>query len=385
MQYVYQQTLNFDKGIGVVFGSFAPLHKGHLDLIYKAKKEQAGGCLIVVCGSDNDKGWPKMTLKERYQMVRQYFQRDPLVAVYALDDTELGIECDSCDSSEWNWGSWLEALVSQVIAENKRDLVPHAEETMSFLKQHITFYTGEETYSRDIEKLGWKTSVLDRELNTLTGTQIRENPILHWDEMAWTYHRKFCHNILITGTASEGKTTLVEDIGRYFNIPYSYEWPKDYVEKFMVGDWELDARDFLTFLVGQYNHNRDMLECQHNSGVFISDTDSIVTKMYAKRYALDPAMALTMQEYESIIAPAADAFIKKSRWDKIFVLVPHGEFVDDHVRYLGHSSIEERIGLFHMMMEEIKNAGLSDKVEFLTGSYLDNFSRVKQYIEETLR
>lgn len=73
-----------------MLGSFSPLHKGHLDLIYRAKKECLGGALVVVCGYENDKGWPKMTLKERYQMVRQYFRDDPLVAVYALSDDEMG-------------------------------------------------------------------------------------------------------------------------------------------------------------------------------------------------------------------------------------------------------------------------------------------------------
>ena len=87
MNYVYQAPLMFSKGVGVVLGSFSPLHKGHLDLIYQAKKECMGGALVVVCGYNNDKGWPKMTLKERYQMVRQYFRDDPLVAVYALSLT----------------------------------------------------------------------------------------------------------------------------------------------------------------------------------------------------------------------------------------------------------------------------------------------------------
>ena len=40
--------------IGVVFGTFAPLHQGHLDLIYRAKKECSNGCIVVVCGFDGD-------------------------------------------------------------------------------------------------------------------------------------------------------------------------------------------------------------------------------------------------------------------------------------------------------------------------------------------
>ena len=35
---VYQKKLSGNR-VGVVFGSFSPLHQGHLDIIYQAKKE----------------------------------------------------------------------------------------------------------------------------------------------------------------------------------------------------------------------------------------------------------------------------------------------------------------------------------------------------------
>lgn len=38
MYQVYQKPLR-GKSVGVVFGTFAPLHQGHLDLIMRAKKE----------------------------------------------------------------------------------------------------------------------------------------------------------------------------------------------------------------------------------------------------------------------------------------------------------------------------------------------------------
>ena len=104
--------------------------------------------------------------------------------------------------------------------------------------------------------------------------------------------------------------------------------------------------------------------------------------MYAKYYAMDKDMALTMDEYQRIIEPVADAFIKKSHWDKIFMVLPKGQFVDDHTRYMGHSSMEARQELANILMEEMKKAGLSDKVEILDGGYQSNFNRVRDYIKE---
>ena len=46
MIHSYQKPLS-GKSVGVVFGSFAPLHQGHLDLIYRAKKENDGGALVI--------------------------------------------------------------------------------------------------------------------------------------------------------------------------------------------------------------------------------------------------------------------------------------------------------------------------------------------------
>ena len=40
MLHGYQKPLSGEK-VGVVFGSFAPLHQGHLDCIMRAKKENA--------------------------------------------------------------------------------------------------------------------------------------------------------------------------------------------------------------------------------------------------------------------------------------------------------------------------------------------------------
>ncbi len=103
MNYIYQNPLQFGKGVGVVLGSFSPLHKGYLDLIYRVKKECMGGALVVVCSYENDNGWPKMTMKERYQMVRQDFRDDLLVAVYALSDDEMGIAEYATRQNEWRW------------------------------------------------------------------------------------------------------------------------------------------------------------------------------------------------------------------------------------------------------------------------------------------
>ena len=101
MLHTYQKPLHGER-IGVVFGSFAPLHQGHMDLIMRAKKENDGGCIVIVCGYDGDKGEPLMSHNKRYRYVRELFADDDLVAVYAINDTE-----SMRPNYPNGWDSWM--------------------------------------------------------------------------------------------------------------------------------------------------------------------------------------------------------------------------------------------------------------------------------------
>lgn len=101
MLHAYQEKLK-GSNVGVVFGSFAPLHQGHLDLIMRAKKENDAGVIVIVCGFDGDKGEPIMPHSKRYRYVREFFADDDLVAVYGVNDTELGL-----DSYPNGWTGWM--------------------------------------------------------------------------------------------------------------------------------------------------------------------------------------------------------------------------------------------------------------------------------------
>lgn len=146
-----------------------------------------------------------------------------------------------------------------------------------------------------------------------------------------------------------------------------------------VSDWELDGCDYIAFLEGQYNLNRTLINSGANHGIFFADTDAIVTKMYAEYYAQDKTCDLTPEEYEKI-AILADELAKKSRWDKIFLIKPHGMFIDDHERYMAHSGMTEREELYTILCKHIKNVGDWDKVVELEGNYYENFIAVKNYV-----
>lgn len=379
MVFSYQKPLN-GKRVGVVFGSFAPLHQGHLDLIYRAKKENDGGAIVIVCGYDGDKGEPMMPHSRRYRYVREFFADDDLVAVYGINDTEIG-----APMYPNGWPKWLEEfekIWAQAVDDCRVVLTP--EGNLENAPPERVWYVGDKEYETDLMQRGETAILVDRIAdNPICATMIRQNPIKNWDKITFPFRRLFSHNILICGTASEGKSTLTADLGKYFNAPYSHEYARDYMKESCVADWELDGADFMAFLDGQYRLNRSLINSPGNHGIFFADSDSMVTRMYAEYYAKDSSCGLSEKEFEQV-ASMADAITAKCRWDKIFLLAPKGVFVDDHERYMAHSGMNERQELFDILVKNLKDSGNWDKVVVLNGSYYENFMTIVGYAREVM-
>lgn len=366
--HVYQNPL-IGSTVGVVFGSFAPLHQGHLDLIMRAKKENDAGCIVIVCGYDGDKGEPLMPHKKRYRYVREYFANDNLVAVYSINDTEIG-----ANTYPNGWAKWMEAF---------EEIYNKATATNTPNNPTCKWYVGDINYYYDLAGMNEEVVLVDRLAeNPICATMIRHNPVKHWNKIAFPFKRVFSHNILICGTASEGKTTLVEDLGKYFNAPYSHEYARTYMAESGVSEHELDCADYMAFLDGQYNLNKKLINSPANQGIFFADTDSMVTRMYAEHYANDETLDFTVEDFKKV-AVMADELTYKSRWDKIFLIAPKGVFVDDHVRLMKHAAMEERMKLYDILVANLKRCNLWNKVTVLDGgAYYQNFLTIKKYVED---
>ena len=369
--------------IGITFGGYCPMHQGHLDLIMKAKKEN-DICYVVVCGYDNEPRANEtgLTLNRRFSLVKQMFKDDEQIKVLIVNDTKLGIDESMSDS---NWDIWLNCVQNQIekVEEDMGDKwIGHFE---------YTWYVGEESYvdALNIRKYNDYTHkgivcvdnvvYVDRGINPISATMIRENPIKYWNKIAWAFRPYFSTNILITGTASEGKSTLTRDIGTYFGIPYSEEYGRTYMEFYGKSDTDLTINDFQEFLIEQRRDTKAKIESAGNCGVVISDTDNMVTLMYAQAYVEDPNIDLTEEDYKTLEALAWN--IKRGiQWDKIFLLPPKNKFVDDGCRYMEQSSMEERKKNFDRLVALLKKFGWWDKVEIINGDYLENFETVKNYI-----
>ena len=373
--------------VGITFGGYCPMHTGHLDLIMKAKKEN-DLCYVIVCGYDNEPRADEigLTLNRRYSLVKQMFKDDEQIKVFKVNDTELGIDESM---SESNWDTWLRCVENQVEALEEKI----ADEMIGFTE--YTWYVGEQSYVDSLKKRIYDRQkdntfgiidnivYVERSKNPISATMIRENPIKYWNKIAWPFRQYFSTNILITGTASEGKSTLTRDIATYFGLPYSEEYGRTYMEYYGKDDTDLTVTDFQQFLIEQRRDTQKKIESSGNSGIVISDTDNLVTLMYAKAYVDDPAIDLTEDDYKTLETLAWN--IKRGiQWDKIFLLPPKNIFVDDGCRYMKQSTMDERTKNYNILVKLLKDFGWWDKVEVINGNYFENFNAVKDYINSKI-
>jgi NadR type nicotinamide-nucleotide adenylyltransferase len=326
-----------------------------------------------VCGYDNEPRANEtgLTLNRRFTLVKQMFKDDEQIRVLQVNDTKLGIDESM---SETNWHIWLDYVRNITLSNGRSPL------------DVVTWYVGEEAYATSLNnyKDEWFRFIsnvvyVDRGIHPISATLVRENPIKYWNKIAWAFRPYFSTNILITGTASEGKSTLTRDIATYFGIPYSEEYGRTYMEFYGKSDTDLTINDFQEFLIEQRRDTKSKIESPGNSGIVISDTDNIVTLMYAQAYVEDNNIDLTKEDYKTLESLAWN--IKRGiQWDKIFLLPPKNKFVDDGCRYMEQSSMEERTKNYNRLVNLLKQFGWWDKVEIINGDYLENFETVKNYI-----
>lgn len=357
------------RDLGIYFGTFAPCHVGHFEQIVRAKRENEHA-LVIVSGYAGDRGDKAgMSLTNRVKAMRELLKDDTNVSVLTLDETNIPRYPDG-------WAPWL-ALLQEKIQSAAKD--------NHYNMNTVTFYVGEEEYVAPLEAHFTKAfsdsdveiTKVDRRITGISGTSIRENPILNWDFVTRPFRRFFVKNILIVGTASTGKTTLVRDLARRYSTSYSLEYSREYQSTRQVRDDELDIKDLHAIGIGQFELNRKHIHSPGTRKVFFADTDVMTTKLYTKLYA-------PPEDYEKI-EPVFDYYISLQSWALIIVLPPTTRYVDDGFRDMSMSDEKARQDMHQMFLDEIKKQGLEEKMVVLQGeSFQEKYEEAHKLVDAIL-
>lgn len=367
------------KNLALVFGTFAPMHTGHVDLITKAKRDN-DAVLVIVSGTntDRDRGTQAgLHLNRRFRYVREVFREDDLVVIDKLDEKDMPAYPNG-------WTPWLKALHALI------------QKNTDYTFENVTFYVGEEEYQQPL--LNFFETAFANEGNTKTvhvkrierssipisATAIRENPFTYWRYITKPFRRHFTKKVLVVGSASGGKTTLVKDLGRVFNAPVSLEYARTYQDRYNVRDDELDVNDYVHLLADQYQQTANVIDEGSHSGLIFADTNSSVTMAYIDHYLKD---TIPQHKYQ-MLYDLYKATIAREQWDLIILIPPKSTYVDDGFRDMTMSDQETRDAFTETLTTYLEEAGFKDKLLVLDSNtntfFADNYQRTIKAINQYL-
>ena len=342
--------------IALVFGTFAPLHQGHIDLIQRAKR-QRDRVRVIVSGYEGDRGEEVgLTLQKRFRYIREAFSNDELTQVYKLDETEL-------PRYPLGWEPWLQTALNTIQYQTETE--------------ELIFYVGEKAYKEELEARGFEVHLEERRFG-ISATMIRENPSKYWKYIAQPFRRQFTKKVLIMGSASNGKTTLAKDLARFYDAPVSLEYAREYQIKNNVRDDELTPKDYYYLLLGQYDQTSKLIDSSANRGLVIADTNSLVTKGYYDYYMEVEGQNTSMTDtFDNLFV----SILSKEKWDLILFVQPIGSYVNDGFRDMTMADEDIRTS-FSNYLDQLRQQYLGNiPTTFLASDYLGNYEEAKKVID----
>ena len=313
--------------IALVFGTFAPLHQGHIDLIQRAKR-QCDRVRVIVSGYEGDRGEEVgLTLQKRFRYIREAFSNDELTQIYKLDETEL-------PRYPLGWEPWLQTAL---------DTIQYQTET-----EELIFYVGEKAYKEELEARGFEVHLEERRFG-ISATMIRENPSKYWKYIAQPFRRQFTKKVLIMGSAKNN-----------------------------VRDDELTPKDYYYLLLGQYDQTSKLIDSSANRGLVIADTNSLVTKGYYDYYMEVEGQDTSMTDtFDNLFV----SILSKEKWDLILFVQPIGSYVNDGFRDMTMADEEIRTS-FSNYLDQLRQQYLGNiPTTFLASDYLGNYEEAKKVID----
>jgi NadR type nicotinamide-nucleotide adenylyltransferase len=243
---------------GITIGKFYPPHQGHKHLIETGRK-QVDEMTVLVCHKPSQKISGELRARWIEEMA-------PGVRAIIVDDVVP-------DDDSKGWADYTKRILGYV-----PDVV----------------FTSEDYGERYARFLGCRHVLVDRDRLEVrvSATQIRQDPLGHWEYLDPCVRSFFARRVCIVGAESTGKTTLAQKLAARFQTSWVPEFGRTYSEAKLSarGGLEWNSSEF-SFIASEQNRLEDELAKTCNR-LLICDTDSFATSIWHERYIGKPSAAV---------------------------------------------------------------------------------------------
>jgi len=237
---------------GLIIGKFYPFHQGHISLIRFAL-QHCNLLQVLICTSDKE----NIAGNIRLQWLQQTFpeKKIELILLNYLEE-ELPNTSQSSRHVSMLWARKIKEVIGKV------DMIFSSEKYGDYLAEY----------------LNCKHEIFDveRSKTTISASQIRDNPFLHWDYIARAAQPYFVKKIAVLGTESTGKSTMTAKLATYFNTTYVPEMAREVIE-----ETEDCTPKHLDQIAQLHARTINQKVAEANKILFV-DTDVTITKSYAR-------------------------------------------------------------------------------------------------------
>ena len=356
MDFEHKGVLGTVHSVGIISGSFAPFHMGHMQLVDTARYEN-NITIVVVSGWEYDRGFEyDMPLKLRYQRLREEFV--DLSEFLDYSDVYVAMLDEKCDKP----------------FDDSKGLADYKESILEIIDTYcvraddcvIRNYVGNKDYVPILTAAypDWQTILIDREqalYPDLSATKCRLSPNTYWEYIADSFKCFFRKMVVFEGAMSTGKTTLTKKLSAKYNAIGVEEQARFYTEGWRhTIESDLNERDYLAFIE---DHLAAMEEALMGKGdyrfVFV-DTDAFATLVYLKMNK-EKVSPKYKDALETVCGIAIDWCVEHV--DKYIVLPNDVPFEMDGSRD-GHME-DCRDEFRDMLISELKNRVSEDRIYLL--------------------
>lgn len=325
--------------VGVFFGKLIPPTRGHLGAIINASTK-CQKLYVVISDSIHrterickESGIKNIPVNLRIQWLSQELQDLEHIKVVKLDETNIPEYPNGWEQ----WGN----LMKEAVAEHIDIMFCGEPEYIDNLKKYI---------HKDVE-----VELFDHERTqyNISATMIRENPLKHWNYILGAARPFFTKRILIAGSESSGKSTMVKYLAKMYHTSWSEEVGRYYAQKYLGGNETIFTNEDFG-RIANLQVEQDYQALRSANKVCFFDTDAVVTQYYSLLY---------MNNRNTMV----EACVDHDKYDLVLLLKPDVEWVNDGQRLNGEQ--QKREELYQRLKYMYTERGFEDKIVEIGGNY----------------